>query len=122
MILKKNRVKQNACNALRLTLLPEMSKGNDCQSALFIGNGNDDAVLVVGGYGGNWDDAALLTNRPHQVRAALGNRGGQWRWQCMSSIVKLRPCQPGLLKLGRGRVLVCGGGESRPAEILQLTR
>ncbi len=35
-----------------------------------------------------------------------------------------RPYQPGLLLLGRGRVLVCGGGAdgSRPAEILQLPR
>ncbi len=68
------------------------------------------------------DDAQLLSNRPRQVRAALGNRGDQWMWQCMSSILKLKPCQPGLPQLGIGCVLVYGGGERRTAKILQLTR
>ncbi len=89
-----------------------MFKESFYQSALFIGSGDDDddaAVLVVGGHSGNWKEAALLTNRPHQARGEQGNRGGLWRWQQLSSMWKERPCNPGLLTLGRGRVLVCGG-------------
>ncbi len=45
-----------------------MSKRSFFQSALLIGprdDGDDDAaVLVVGGQGGNCNEAALLTNRP----------------------------------------------------------
>ncbi len=95
-----------------------------CQSALIIGIGDDDgdaAVLVVGGRGGTGKEAALLTNRPHQARGEQGNRGGQWRWRQLSPMQEKRPYRPGLLLLGRGRVLVCGGG-CTTAEILQLPR
>ncbi len=97
------------------------------QSALFIGNEDDDevAVLVVGGEGGTGKEAALLTNRPHQTTAVQGNQGGHWRWQQLSPMQEKRGCQPGLLLLGGERVLVCGGGAffgSRTAEILQLSR
>ncbi len=54
------------------------------QSALFIGtedDGDDAAILVVTGQGGNRTEAALLTNRPPQPRGEQGNRGRQWRWQ-----------------------------------------
>ncbi len=83
------------------------------QSALFIGTGADDGdatVLAVGGEGGTMKEAALLTNRMHQTRGQQGNRGSQWRWQQLPPMHENRPCQPGLLLLGRGRVLVCGGG------------
>ncbi len=96
------------------------------QSALFIGTADDDegdaVVLVVGGYGGNSNEAALLTNRQRQARGEQGDRGGQWRWHQLSPMQEARPYSPGLLLLGRGRVLVCGGDLSRTAEILQLPR
>ncbi len=104
-----------------------MSKGKKCQSALFIGNEDADngaAVLVVGGWGGYLNETALLTNRPQQARGEQGNGGSQWRWQQLSRMREERPFRPGLLLLGKGRVLVCGGGThgSRTAEILQLPR
>ncbi len=102
-----------------------MSKENRSQSALFIGNGDDDAaVLVVGGLGGSSHEAELLTNRPHQGRGeqASGGGGGAWRWQQLSPMHKERPFRPGILMLGRERVLVVGGGSSgrNTAEVLQL--
>ncbi len=107
--------------------LPEMVKGYFLQSALFIGTGvneEDAVVLVVGGRGGTGKEAALLTKRPHQTTAVQGNRGGQWRWQQLSPMHVKRDCQPGLLRLGGERVLVCGGlfRDSKTAEILQLPR
>ncbi len=105
-----------------------MDKGYCGQSELSIGTGNDEEdafVLVVGGRGGTGNEAALLTNRPHQTTAVQGNRGGHWRWQQLSPMQEKRYCQPGLLLLRGERVLVCGGGTffgSRTAEILQLPR
>ncbi len=97
-----------------------MSKGSRLQSALFIGNGDDDAaVLVVGGDGGNDNEAELLTNRPHQRGGEQGSRGGAWRWQQLSPMREGRINRPGMLLLGRERVLVVGGGITT-AEILQL--
>ncbi len=100
-----------------------MSKRSYWQSALFIGTGDDDddaAVLVVGGYGGSGDEAALLTSHPHQTRGEQGH----FSWQQLSPMQEKRPYRPGLVLLGRERVLVCGGGDSsggsRTAEILQL--
>ncbi len=108
---------------LRWTLLPKMSKESCDQSALFIGNGDDDAtVLVVGGVGGNGDEAELLTNRPHQGRGEQDSGGGDpWRWQQLSPMREGRANRPGILLLGRERVLVVGGG-SHTAEVLQLPR
>ncbi len=110
---------------IRWTLLPDMSKRCYWQSALFIDtwdNDEDAAILVVGGYGGSGDEAALLTSRPHQTRGEQG----QFSWQQLSPMQEKRPYRPGLLLLGRERVLVCGGGDSRggsrTAEILQLPR
>ncbi len=88
-----------------------MSKQSYNQSALCFGTGdNDDEafVLVVGGSGGTGNEAALLTNRPHQAR---GNRHGQWRWQQLSPMQEKRDWRPGLLLLGGERVLVCGGND-----------
>ncbi len=103
-----------------------MPKRSFYQSALFIGTRDDDevgaTVLVVGGQGGNENEAALLTNRRHQTRGEQGNRGCQWRWQQLSPMRKKKPFGPGLLLLGGARVLVCGGGWSRRVEILQLPR
>ncbi len=118
---------KNCCNFVRWTVLPEMPLPSFFQSALLIGteDDNDDAdVLVVGGCGGTGREAALLTNRPHRARGDQGNRGGQWRWQRLPLMQEARPCRPGLLLLGGGRVLVCGGGDglfcwSKTAEILQ---
>ncbi len=90
-----------------------MDKGYYAQSALSIGTGDDEenaVILVVGGIGNTEKEASLLTNRPHQTTAVQGNRGGQWRWQQLSPMLEERGCQPGLLLLGRERVLVCGGG------------
>ncbi len=76
----------------------------------------------MGGYGGSGDEAALLTSRPHQTRGEQG----QFSWQQLSPMLEKRPYRPGLLLIGRERVLVCGGGDSRggsrTAEILQLPR
>ncbi len=107
-----------------------MVKGYFLQTALFIGTGEDEVdavVLVVGGCGGTGKEAALLTTRPHQTTAVQANQDGQWRWQQLSPMQKKRDWLPGLLLLGRERVLVCGGGGhslfgSRTAEILQLPR
>ncbi len=103
-----------------------MSKESYWQSALFISDGDDNAaVLVVGGYGGNHNEAALLTNRPHQGRGEQGSGGGDpWRWQQLSPMQKGRPYSPGILMLGRERVLVVGGGYSgcKTAEVLQQPR
>ncbi len=89
-----------------------MSKKSCWQSALFIGNGDDDAaVLVVGGWGGNGNEAELLTNRPHRRRGEQGSGGGDpWRWQQLSPMRGARHYRPGILLLGRERVLVVGGG------------
>ncbi len=111
--------------SIRWTLLPKMSKESWLQSALFIGNGDDDAaVLVVGGVGGNKNEAALLTNRPHQRGGEQGSGGGgaAWRWQQLSPMREARPERPGILLLGRERVLVAGGGYNgcNTAEVLQL--
>ncbi len=98
--------------SLRWTALPKMSKDSWLQSALFIGNGDDDAaVLVVGGYGGNNNEAALLTSRPHQGRGEQGSGGGggAWRWQQLSPMREARGNRPGILLLGRERMLVVGG-------------
>ncbi len=121
----KNLLKHNCYYFARWTILPDMSKRSHLQSALIIGTGDDDgdaAVLVVGGENGNYNEAAILTNRRQQARGEQRNRGGQWRWQQLSPMQEKRPYQPGLLMLGRGRVLVCGGCWSRRAEILQLPR
>ncbi len=100
-----------------------MSKESYWQSALFIGNGDDDAaVLVVGGWGSNGNEAELLTNRPHQRGGEQGSGGGggdPWRWQQLSPMRNGRPYRPGILMLGRERVLVADGGSTN-AEILQL--
>ncbi len=104
-----------------------MSKESYWQSALFIGDGDDDvAVLVVGGLGGNWNEADLLTNRPHQRGREQGSGGGgsAWRWRQLSPMREGRWNRPGILLLGRERVLVVGGGYggSKTAELLQLPR
>ncbi len=115
----------NCCYFARWTILPDMPKESYFQSALFIGTEDDDGdatVLVVGGWGGNRNETALLTNCPHQARGEQGNRGGQWRWQQLPPMHESRSRQPGLLLLGKGRVLVCGGGEGRTAEVLELPR
>ncbi len=101
-----------------------MDKGYWAKSAFSIGTGDDkeDAVILV--VGGGRKEAALLTNRPHQTTVVQGNRGGQWRWLQLSPMLEERDSQPGLLRLGGERVLVCGGllRDSRTAEILQLPR
>ncbi len=101
-----------------------MSKGSRSQTALFICNGDDDAaVLVVGGHGGNGNEAELLTNRPHFRGGEQGRGGGDpWRWQQLSPMREARKNRPGILLLGRERVLVVGGsfGGSETAEVLQL--
>ncbi len=98
-----------------------MSKESCDQSALFIGNGDDDAaVVVVGGCGGNGTEAALLTNRPHQGRAQQDSGcGDPWSWQQLSHMREGRRNRPGILLLGKERVLVVGGN-SKTAEVLQL--
>ncbi len=79
---------------------------------------------MVGGYGGNGKEAELLTNHPHQRRGGQGSGGSAWRWQQLSPMQEKRPWRPGILLLGRERVLVVGGGVSgsKTAEILQLPR
>ncbi len=61
--------------SLRWTVLPKMSNESCWQSALFIGNGDDDAaVLIVGGDNGNGHEAA--------VRVSLG---APFIWPCATS-------------------------------------
>ncbi len=102
-----------------------MSKASCHQSALFIStadNDDDAAVLVVGGWGGNENEAGLLTNRPPQRRGEQGSGGSAWRWRQLSPTQEKRYQRPGLLLLGRERVLVVGGRNNKTAEILQLPR
>ncbi len=103
-----------------------MSKASAFQSALCIGtadNDDDAAVLVVGGYGGNENEAELLTNRPPQRRGERASGGSAWRWQQLSPMQESRWRRPGILLLGRERVLVVGGAwGSKTAEVLQLPR
>ncbi len=100
-----------------------MSKESYGQSALVIGTGDEDAaILVVGGWGGNMNEAELLTNRPHQRRGEQGSGGGDpWRWQQLSPMREGRWNRPGILLLRRERVLVVGGG-SATTEIFHLPR
>ncbi len=85
------------------------------------GNDDDAAVLVVGGFGGN--EAELLTNRPPQRRGGQGSRGSAWRWRQLSPMQESRYQRPGILLLGRERVLVVGGAsDCKTAEMLQLPR
>ncbi len=89
-------------------------------SALFVGHEDDDdvAVLVVGGCYGTGKEAAILSSRSNKTTRDQGN---PWRWQKLSPMQIRRRLCPGMLHLGRDRVLVAGGG-SRIAEILQLPR
>ncbi len=99
-----------------------MSDANICQSALFIGDEESDdvAVLIVGGYCGTREEAEILTIRP---RRDQGSEGNPWRWQQLSPMQRERPNRPGMLRLGKERVLVFGGSRNiRSAEILQLPR
>ncbi len=101
-----------------------MSKVGSWQSALFIGTGDDDddaAVLVVGGFVGNGREAELLTNRPPHRRGEQGSGGSAWRWRQLSPMQEKRYQCPGIILLGRERVLVVGGGNNT-AEVLQLPR
>ncbi len=99
-----------------------MPRVKACQSALFIGDEDGDvAVLVVGGYGGTAKEAEMLTSRPRRRRRDQGNQGNPWRWQQLSPMQRERPNRPGMLRLGKERVLVVGGSRNiRSAEVLQL--
>ncbi len=103
-----------------------MSKGRSLQSALVIGtgDGDDDAtVLVLGGVGGDRNEAELLTNRPPQRRGEQASGGSAWRWRQLSPMQEKRCNRPGILLVGRGRVLVVGGAwGNKTAEIFQLPR
>ncbi len=115
---------QHFCLYLRWTVLPNMSKAGSFQSALCIGTAdNDAAVLVVGGRGGNGNEAELLTNRQPQRRGVQGSGGSAWRWQQLSPMQEKRYQHPGILLLRRERVLVVGGAwGNKTAEIFQLPR
>ncbi len=92
-----------------------MSKAKYYQSALFMStsdNDDDATLLVVGGSGGDGKEAELLTNRPHQRRGEQSSGGGAWRWQQLSPMQEKRHQRPGLLLLGRERVLAVGGGNN----------
>ncbi len=103
-----------------------MSQEASSQSTLFIGTGDDDAVvLVVGGFGGTGEEASLFSNRPHEESGEQGSRDRQWKWRQLSPMQEKRTCRPGLLMLGPERFLVCGGGGyygSKTTELLQLPR
>ncbi len=101
-----------------------MSQANVCQSALFIGDeeGDDVAILIVGGNCGTGKEAEMLTSRPRRTRRDQGKGGNPWRWQQLSPMQMGRHGHPGMLRLGKERVLVVGSGRGRSAEILQLPR
>ncbi len=105
---------------VRWALLPSMFGRKHFHSALFVGDVGDNgvAVLVVGGCNGTGTEAAILSSRSNQTTRDLGN---PWRWQKLSPMQMCRRHCPGMLLLGRDRVLVAGGG-SRTAEILHLPR
>ncbi len=114
--------------------LPNMPTARYCASALCL-RARPEAVLLVGGKDISlpveYDDgngvfssqaprcAELLT---HTSGASGG--GGAWRWRKLNKMHEARYCRPGMLVLQAGgdrqRVLVAGG-ESRTAEILQLS-
>ncbi len=106
-------------NCVRWNVLPSMPAKKFSQSALFISHGDDDAaVLVVGGCHSTGKEAAILSSRLDQTTRDQRN---PWSWQKLSSMQRSRPHCPGMLLLGRDRVLVAGGG-NRLAKVLQLPR
>ncbi len=105
---------------VRWALLPSMFARKHFHSALFVGEVDnvDASVLVVGGLGGTGKEAGLLSRgSTHASR----DPETQWRWQRLTSMHESRSRRPGMLLLGRDRVLVAGGG-SGLAEILHLPR
>ncbi len=74
------------------------------------------SVLVVGGLGGTGKEAGLLSRR---LSHASKDPEIPWRWQQLTPMHESRSTCPGMLLLGKDRVLVTGG-ESRSAEILHL--
>ncbi len=102
----------------RWALLPSMFVRKHFHSAMFVGDEDDVdvAILVVGGLGGTGKEAGLLSRRSNH---ASRDPEIQWRWQQLTPMHESRSRRPGMLLLGRDRVLVAGG-ESRSAEILQL--
>ncbi len=96
-----------------------MSKQKAFHSALCIEGGAGGAtLLVIGGRGDVERDAELLSNHSYPSEA---ERGGPWRWQKLPQMLEPRAFHPGMLLLGKGRVLVAGGW-SETAKILQLPR
>ncbi len=109
---------------LRWSALPNMPQVNAYHSALCIADeeSGDVALLIVGGNGGTAKEAEMLTSRPRRTRRGQGSGSNPWRWQQLSSMQIGRPNHPGMLRLGKERVLVVGSGRGRSAEILQLPR
>ncbi len=102
--------------------LPNMPTGRYDASALCV-QSRPEAVLVVGGQNVSSETsrcAELLT----YTAGASGGGGGAWRWRKLNEMNEGRIDRPGMLLLQAGgdrqRVLVAGG-ESRTAEILQLS-
>ncbi len=97
-----------------------MFEGKLYHSALFVGDEDDGdaSVLVVGGLGATGKEAGLLSRHFNQ---ASGDPGIPWRWQRLTPMHESRPRRPGMINLGRDRVLVAGGG-SGLVEILHLPR
>ncbi len=95
-----------------------MSTGKHWHSALIIGDEGDDVSASVGGLGGTGKEAGLLSRRSNQ---ASGDPDIPWRWQQLTPIHESRSRRPGMLLLGRDRVLVAGG-ERRSVELLHLPR
>ncbi len=91
-------------------------------SALCLQN-RPEAVLVVGGNNPSWGASRCAELLIHTAGASAGG-GDAWRWRKLNKMHEGREIRPGMLLLQAGgdrqRVLVAGG-ESRTAEILQLS-
>ncbi len=100
-----------------------MPTGKYGASALCV-QSRPDAVLVVGGYNRSPEAPRCAELLIHTAGASEGVEGGVWRWRKLNEMHEGRIRRPGMLLLQAGgdrqRVLVAGG-ESRTAEILQLS-
>ncbi len=99
-----------------------MSIERSSPSALLICNEDDDTrVLVVGGYAEARNGVELLSSRLHRTQGRQNAGGVSWSWRTLSPMLNGRWCHPGMLLLGKNRVLVVGG-DSKTAEIFHLPR
>ncbi len=108
----------------RWTDLPNMPTERWRASALCV-QSEPEAILVVGGQGGQSEAPRCAELLTHTAGALGGGGGDAWRWRQLNPMHEARELRPGMLLLSSGgdrqRVVVAGGGGSATAEILHLS-